>query len=394
MINLVIDFNNIAMRAMYACIYMRESGVSNYDTSEECGILARKITTDIAFILHMFGPDRVIFVCDSKHPWREQLYESIPGMEYKGNRVKDEEKNWNNIFNTMNRLKDIYEKKGFITCEIEHAEADDLAALYKDALYNKRGENVIMVSSDRDWCQLIDFNKDKNNFCIVYNPIANNKGKKKIYLTEQCSEWLNAPEITNIFFSNYSKEREAVRTVSKDPKNEIEVLSPEQILTDKIVCGDDGDNVPGFYEFYQNGKKVRFTALRMKKLFEAAGITDLNGFKEKCIAGSINDHIAKLFKREINDMDSNERLMRQRRLVELNPILFPTEETNTFASKYEHEIETTKGRITGVTSIKMEDILKGTDYLTEGYERKPRENAIFKNFDTKLLDKFVSNSLF
>ena len=57
-------------------------------------------------------------------------------------------------------------------------------------------------------------------------------------------------------------------------------------------------------------------------------------------------------------------------------------------------METTKGRITGVTSIKMEDILKDTDYVTEGYERKPRENAIFKNFDTKLLDKFVSNPLF
>ena len=105
MINLVIDFNNIAMRAMYACIYMRESGVTNYDTQEECGILARKITTDITFILHLFGPDRVIFVCESKHPWREQLYDEIYGMEYKGNRIKDKEKNWNNIFNTMNNLK-------------------------------------------------------------------------------------------------------------------------------------------------------------------------------------------------------------------------------------------------------------------------------------------------
>lgn len=394
MINLVIDFNNIAMRAMYACIYMRESGVTNYDTPEECGILARKITTDITFILHLFGPDRVIFVCDSKHPWRERLYGNIPGMEYKGNRVKDEEKNWNNVFNTMNNLKEIYDKKGFITCEIEHAEADDLAALYKDLLYTRKGEDVILVSSDRDWCQLIDFNTDRNNFCIVYNPIANNKGKKKIYLTEQCSEWLNAPEITNIFFNNYSKEKETIRAISKDAKNEIEVLDPKSILTEKIICGDDGDNVPGFYEFYQNGRKVRFTELRMKKLFESAGISDLNEFKDKCISGSINDYIAKLFKREINDMDSNERLMRQRQLVELNPSLFPPEETSQFTTKYESEVEGTKGRVTGIVTIKMEDILKDTEYVTEGYERKPRENSIFKNFDTKLLDKFVSNPLF
>lgn len=394
MINLVIDFNNIAMRAMYACIYMRESGVTNYDTQEECGILARKITTDITFILHLFGPDRVIFVCDSKHPWREQLYDEIYGMEYKGNRIKDKEKNWNNIFNTMNNLKEIYDKKGFITCEIEHAEADDLAALYKDLLYKKKNENMILVSSDRDWCQLIDFNIDKNNFCIVYNPIANNKGKKKIYITEQCSEWLNAPEITNIFFNNYSKEKEIIRNILKDSKNETEVLFPEEILTEKIICGDDGDNVPGFYEFYKNGKKVRLTKLRMKKLFESANITNLNEFKDKCIAGTINEYIAKLFKKEINDMDSNKRLIRQCRLVELNPILFPEEETNTFITKYKPEIETSKGHIAGIINIKMEDILKNTEYITEEYERKPKENAIFKNFDTKLLDRFVLDPLF
>ena len=99
MINLVIDFNNIAMRAMNACVYMRDSGVSNYDTQPECDIMARKITTDISYILRMFCPDRIILACDAKHPWREDIYRDIPGMEYKGNRVKDETKNWNNIFN-------------------------------------------------------------------------------------------------------------------------------------------------------------------------------------------------------------------------------------------------------------------------------------------------------
>lgn len=110
MVNVIIDFNNIAMRAMNACVYMRDSGVTNYDTDVECGILARKITMDMAYILRIFVPDRVIIACDAKHPWREEIYYKIPGMEYKGNRVKDETKNWTNIFNTINNLKDIYRK--------------------------------------------------------------------------------------------------------------------------------------------------------------------------------------------------------------------------------------------------------------------------------------------
>ena len=129
MVNVVIDFNNIAMRAMNACVYMRDSGVSNYDTDIECGILARKITMDMAYILRQFIPDRVIIVCDAKHPWRETIYNDIPGMEYKGTRVKDETKNWTNIFNTINDLKKIYKGKGCIVTEVENTEADDLAAL-------------------------------------------------------------------------------------------------------------------------------------------------------------------------------------------------------------------------------------------------------------------------
>lgn len=388
MVNIVIDFNNIAMRAMNACIYMHDSGVSNYDTQEECDIMARKITTDMAYILRTFCADRTIIVCDAKHPWREKVYDDIPGMEYKGNRVKDENKNWNNIFKTINDLKGIYERKGFIVCEIEHTEADDLAALYKKLLYTERRENVILVSSDRDWCQLIDYDASDNSFCLVYNPIINNKGKKKLYVTNTCYEWINLPEITNIFFNNYNKDKELVRNILKDVKTEMEVIDPEKVLTEKIVCGDDGDNIPGFYDFYSNGKKVRFTELRMHKMFESAGVSNLQEFKDKCSDGTIKEHIEKLFKKEITDLDTNVRLMRQRKLVELNPVLFPQEEIDTFNGKYVADVDTLKGHLGNVSNIKMEDLLNGTDYVSENYQKQPRENAIFK--ELKGLDKFSS----
>ena len=247
------------MRAMNACVYMRDSGVSNYDTQEECGIMARKIAMDMAFILRVFAPDRVIIACDAKHPWREKVYDDIPGMDYKGNRVKDETKNWNNIFNTINSLKDIFESKGCIVCEIDNTEADDIAAMIKSTLFDKLGQNVILVSSDKDWCQLVDYKvdsvKNQHSYCIVYNPITNNKGKKKVYAVKECIEWMNTPEIANIFFSNYDQGKEILKSaLKKDAKMEYEAIDPQHVLLEKIICGDDGDNVPGFYEFYNNGK--------------------------------------------------------------------------------------------------------------------------------------------
>ena len=389
MINVVIDFNNIAMRAMNACVYMHDSGVSNYDTQLECGILARKITTDLAYILRAFTPDRVIIVCDAKHPWRETIYDKIPGMEYKGNRVKDENKNWTNIFGTMNNLKDIYKSKGFIVTEIENTEADDLAALYKQKLYTEMNENVVLVSSDRDWCQLIDYqsNNDKNKYCIVYNPIANTKGRKKVYLTEACKIWFDKPDITNIFFTNYDKGKETIKTaLKKEARIELEVIDPIHVILEKVICGDDNDNIPGFYDFYNNGKKTRFTELRMNKLLESANISSYDEFKAACVNNSIKAHISKVLKHEITDMETGERLMRQRKLVELNPNLFPQKTIDEF-NKSISDIEV-RGKVSNIGSIKMEDMLKGSDYISEDYvANKPKENAIFSDFSD--LEHFV-----
>lgn len=388
MVNVVIDFNNIAMRAMNACVYMRDSGVSNYDTDIECGILARKITMDMAYILRVFAPNRVIIVCDAKHPWREGIYDDIPGMTYKGNRPKDETKNWTNIFNTINDLKEIYRKKGCIVTEIENTEADDLAALYKQKLFTEMKECVVLVSSDRDWCQLVDFQVENgtHRYCVVYNPIANNKGKKKFYLTRDCMTWYDTPEVANIFFSNYDNGKEILKnSVKKDSKIELEPIDPVQVVFEKIVCGDDGDNVPGFYDFFNNGKKVRFTELRMTKLLESASISNYDEFKVACVNGSIKGHISKLFKHEINDMEPNERLMRQRKLVELNPTLFPEKTIRKFNDSVKN-IDSC-GRVENIGNIKMEDLLRGTDYVSDDYVPKPRENAIFS--DLSDLNKLV-----
>lgn len=388
MVNVIIDFNNIAMRAMNACVYMRDSGVTNYDTDIECGILARKITMDMAYILRIFVPDRVIIACDAKHPWREEIYYKIPGMEYKGNRVKDETKNWTNIFNTINNLKDIYRSKGYIVTEIENTEADDLAALYKQKLFTEMNENIVFVSSDRDWCQLIDFRVDNgvHTYCVIYNPIANNKGKKKFYLTKDCMEWYETEEVANIFFSNYDSGKEALKnSIKRDSKIEMEPIDPANVLLEKIICGDDNDNIPGFYDFFNNGKKVRFTELRMNKLMESAGISTYDEFKAACVNGSINGYISKLFKHEINDMEPGERLMRQRKLVELNPFLFPEKMVSRFHSLTKDI--STQGRVSNIGNIKMEDILRGSDYVSDDYVPKPKENAIFT--DLSGFDKLI-----
>ena len=73
----IIDFNNIAMRAMFTCQYMGDGTIKNFNTNEECEILVRKIATDLSLVLRTFSPDRVIVTCDAREPWRNEIYKDI-----------------------------------------------------------------------------------------------------------------------------------------------------------------------------------------------------------------------------------------------------------------------------------------------------------------------------
>ena len=200
--NLVFDFSNMAMRALFTCSYANAGAVTTFDTDEECGILIRKIAMDMAYVARIFTPDRIIIACDARDPWRKSLYEDIEGETYKGNRQKDNTKNWTKIFTELNNYKEILKSQNFVVTELPNAEADDLAALWKQESFSN-GDNVVLVSSDKDWAQLVEYTG--KNFCICFNPISNNKGKKKLYATQECLDWItNTDKKMDIFFTNYN----------------------------------------------------------------------------------------------------------------------------------------------------------------------------------------------
>lgn len=386
-LNLIFDFNNIAMRALFTCGYgSGEGSVSTFDTDRECGVLIRKIATDMAYVMRMFTPDRVLVVCDAKSPWRNELYTDTD-EEYKGNRTKDNSKNWDKIWEHLNKYKNILKDKGFVVSEIDKAEADDLAALWKKELYSIAGENIVFVSSDRDWVQLIDFNKVTQRFCACFNPIADNKKQKKFFVTDDFLIWLNGEDNTpkvDIFFNNYNSQKDKLKNIkTKDIKITYTVENPNRVALDKILCGDDGDNAPAFYEYYKNGKKTRITPLRALRIYEELNISTVKDLCEADEAKALQPAIEKVIKKELDDINVSERLVRQRRLVELSPELFPEDILSSF-DYHQHDVQNI-GYVP-TEAITFNTLLVGTDYLNEDYN-KPRESKIFDNL--KDLEKYI-----
>lgn len=385
-LNMILDFNNFAMRSLHTCQFMEpDVKIKNFDTKKECDILIRKITIDICRVIRTFTPNRVIVSCDSKQPWRNDLYKDIDGMEYKGTREKDGEKNWTNIFTALDDLRDIFKKNGFIVTYLDRTEADDITTMWKEYLFDK-GEDVILVSSDMDWVQLVGVHN--NNVCLCYNPIANNTGKKRLYLNSDIQEWLDTEEKPDIFFNNYNKTRKILKGVQLiDPKISFELVDPDRVLLNKIMTGDVSDNVPAFFHYYRNGRKQNVTELKAKHVFEALNIHNVDDLIEANNKMLLKDVLEKEMKHDI-DVDFQERLTRQRKLVELKSYLFPEDIVKKFTST---AIGTCDDCTVNPSNIKMEDVLAGTKYLEpEEVRKNGRLNSIFDDINS--LSKFSSNS--
>ena len=140
------------------------------------------------------------------------------------------------------------------------------------------------------------------------------------------------------------------------------------MLLHKIFCGDDGDCVPSFYSWAHNGKFVRITPAKERKIREKLAINTVNDLILS--KDSLKPVFETICKKEINDIDISERLLRQRTLVELNSNLFP-EHIKDYKDTIDYMLQEEDAGF--FINMKAADILKGTEY-----ENADKKKAIIK----------------
>ena len=371
---LCLDWSNILFRSLF--INQLYGSKTTYDNIEDCQSFIYKFATDVCSIINIFKPNNVILLTDSQHAWRKDV---LPGEDgYKSNRQRQEGVNWDNIFKCSVDLKQIFNSVGCHIAEYEHSEADDMAALCKEVVFEKYHDyNIIIVSADADLRQLIDFDPLTNQYCAVYNTIVKGKtGKRFLYITQKMKDWIEKKDEVDIFFSNIDESKQYVKDiVAQNAKIDIDIEDPNEVLLHKIFCGDDGDCVPSFYSWIHNGKTVRITPAKERKIRETLGIKtigDLLNAKD-----NLKPLIESVAKKEVNDINIDERLHRQRVLVELNSSLFPEpikgyKDTIDYMIQMEHD-----GVFAG---LKAANILKGTDYENAN-KPKAITASVFKDME-------------
>lgn len=379
MFNLVIDFNNLLMRSISTPGMTFYN--SNFENEDDLNDIVKKLTIDICYNIRLFSPNKVIIVCDSPNAWRKDI---LPADErgYKANRIKDDTKNWDNLWKKMNKFKEHLSSIGFAISEVYRSEADDLAALWKDKLFTKNNESIIFISSDKDWRQLIDFNKNTKSFVSVFNPTVNNKGRKKLFMTNDLYEYVNNDNsddtnMVDALFDMSNNTKNIIKNaISNDKKIDVEIVNPFEIVLHKIFEGDAGDNVPSFYEYYKTTKRgttlSRVTPTQVNKLKENLHINNMDDLN---MAGRyLVISLEKIMKIEI-PVDSEERLKRQKILVELNTNLFPENIISEFNNKFIELYEKIMPK--NLNNIKWMDVLNDTEFLDKNKLYKPAENKVF-----------------
>lgn len=371
---LCLDWSNILFRSLF--INQLYGAKATYDNIEDCQSFIYKFATDVCAIINIFKPNNVILLTDSQHAWRKDV---LPGEDgYKSNRQRQDGVNWDNIFKCSDDLKEIFHKAGCHIAEYEHSEADDMAALCKEVVFEKYHDyNIIIVSADADLRQLIDFDPLTNQYCAVYNTIVKGKtGKRFLYITQEMKDWIEKREEVDIFFSNVDESKQYIKDIiSQNAKIDIEVENPNEILLHKIFCGDDGDCVPSFYSWIHNGKTVRITPAKERKIRDTLGIKTIGDLIKA--TDNLKPLIESIAKKDVNDININERLNRQRILVELNSSLFP-ETIQSYKDTIDYMIQMEHDGV--FAGLKATNILKGTDYENAN-KPKALTASVFKDME-------------
>lgn len=372
---LVIDWSGLMYRSLALnALYGLTGRGTNYDSMDEVKSFVYKFATDICAILNIFQANKILIAVDSPKPWRKEI--DLGEIGYKGNRHREGTYNWKNIYKGADDLAEIFKRQGCIVAKTEHGEADDMACLTKETVFEKYHDyNIIIVSADADLRQLVDFNKLTNQFCLVYNTIAKPKtGKRMLYCTQEFVDWLNTPDSSDIFFSSIDMARQNMHnTLKKNPVIEITVDNPNEIVIGKIFGGDESDNVPSFYNWYSNTRLYKISPLKTKKICENAEIRCVSDLVDVANKGMLQHVIETVINRKIEDIDILERLNRQRKLVELNSVLFPD-----YIREYKADIEMMLGEQNQmIYPLKANTVLAGTDYSGSS-KRQAVEAEIFK----------------
>lgn len=226
------------------------------EPEQDKNLLLWKLSVDFAAEVKRFEgiTNRIVYCIDSSS-WRKTFH---PESDYKANRVKSSDIDWNRVYEVHNEFIAALEKVGVIISRVKGAEADDLIFAWSSAL-NQQGHNALIISGDNDLLQLVNLDKSSSANTLYYN-----KFDKDLHVFPGFKPWLDIEEnatldIFNMPMDLVTNTKSHLKDIIKSNKMKLDEVNTNEFIFRKILVGDSGDNVSPLEVKIKNGKTYRVT---------------------------------------------------------------------------------------------------------------------------------------
>lgn len=216
------------------------------------GFFHESLDNNIAKYVAMNKWDNVYLVSDSnKKSWRKDFLDN-----YKGTRTKMEGIDWDWVFTEFVAWKEKMKEK-YPILQKDRVEGDDwIASIVLKT--NKMGQSNVIITSDEDMPQLLDYKIDGEK-SFINMQIIDHTGQEKVYLPEGWQLWLKEFDdnrSTDIF--NLDNGYEWISFFNRVTSQwQYQEINPKQRLFTKIVMGDKSDNIRSIYEKLTTTGKIQ-----------------------------------------------------------------------------------------------------------------------------------------
>ena len=358
-LNLIIDASGIFYRTLFTVgNYGNAKGEKLLDSKHSQGVFVRKLATDLsALVRGVENVDRTIIAMDSSS-WRKTI--AIDDGGYKIDRKKDESTiNWNAFYELTDKFCELLTQKGYIKWRIPGAEADDLLYLGKKK-FNEAGENVILMTGDRDMLQTLCYNEN-GTWTIALDPVLN---RKKVSVTKETLEAKSSNEPNEVSLFDTSTWVDAGDVLDSLMKShELNIVDPVKIRVKKILLGDGGDSVPSVVTWPNSKNPAKMSnitdSVYTKILIDTPAVENLDWkmLQEGIHLEDIARTIERVKKITVNRDKLLANIERNCKLVILDSSVIPVEIQNLF-----HESHSQVPESVAISS--RDSLLTGTEWWT------------------------------
>jgi 5'-3' exonuclease len=225
------------------------------------GALNKSLETAVNNYRKWYPFVNIYIVSDSKEKsWRKKI-----NTNYKSNRKKDTDIDWEFVYSAYGEFKSEQKKRGIKVLEAPHVEGDDWISFVIEKS-NQSNRSTITVSNDHDIKQLLTYSINPLHINIMSNEM---QSKQKVFLPKNYQMFLsNIDKESSDDIFNLNDNQEFIRLLKDFIKRyEINEVSHVESLLVKLISGDTSDNISSCWSQVKNGKKRGIAEKGAKSIF-------------------------------------------------------------------------------------------------------------------------------